>query len=230
MTAKYRAVIFDLFGTLVDFSPLHLQEALERVADVLGVSTEAFKEAEYVAFAEVGNSPDPGAVLSRACEIIGYPPTPEALRTALELWRGFTLTWLSPRPGVADAIAELSARDMKIGLISNCDGMVPLVWPRSDLAELIDVPVFSSTEQVMKPDPAIYELATKRLGCAPSECLFVGDGSSTELTGAVGAGMAAVQLLVDGEGADVGLWLQRQEWNGRVLRRFSEVVEAVLDA
>ena len=44
-----------------------------------------------------------------------------------------------------------------------------------------------------KPDACIYEEASKRLGMDMAECLFVGDGGSNELTGAVNAGMEAVQ-------------------------------------
>lgn len=41
----------------------------------------------------------------------------------------------------------------------------------------------------MKPDPAIYLLACRRLGVAPEDCVFVGDGGDRELEGAAAVGM-----------------------------------------
>jgi putative hydrolase of the HAD superfamily len=36
----------------------------------------------------------------------------------------------------------------------------------------------------MKPDPRIFQLACKRLGLQPEDCLYVGDGGSNEFTAA----------------------------------------------
>ena len=46
----------------------------------------------------------------------------------------------------------------------------------------------------MKPDPALYTAICARLDVAPADCLYVGDGGGRELSGAVRAGMTAVQL------------------------------------
>ncbi|MBI2887757.1 MAG: HAD-IA family hydrolase [Chloroflexi bacterium] len=222
---NYRAAIFDLFGTLIDFLPVNLEAALLHIANTLGVEAEAFQKAEFAAFAEVGNSPFPDAIFRRTCEILSFQPRQEALDAAVNLWAGFTRNWLAPRSGVVIALRALRAHGIKTGLISNCDAHVPLVWPEIALAPLIDAPVFSSAESLKKPDRSIYELAAQRLDCLPQECLFIGDGSNRELTGAVAAGMAAAQFILDGEDADMGRWLERQEWDGPIFRRFSDIVE-----
>lgn len=211
----------------MDISSAHLDEALRHVSTVLGVSVEDFRKAEDAAFAELGNSPLREAVISRACELMDFQPSARDLDSAVDLWASFTRTWLTPRPGVISALRALKAQGLRTGLISNCDATVPLVWPATIFAPLIDIPVFSSSEGLKKPDAAIYQLAAHRLRHAPQECLFIGDGSSDELTGAVGVGMGAVQLLLDGEDPAVGTWLQRQAWDGPVIHRFTNVMEMV---
>ena len=48
--------------------------------------------------------------------------------------------------------------------------------------------------RLAKPDPRIYEMAVEGLGVAAEECLYVGDGTSNELTGASRVGMTAVLM------------------------------------
>ena len=71
---------------------------------------------------------------------------------------------------------------------------MPGLWAASPLAPLVDGAVFSAVEGMQKPDRRMYELACERLAVAPGRCLYVGDGNSDELNGAVSAGMRAVQL------------------------------------
>ena len=46
----------------------------------------------------------------------------------------------------------------------------------------------------LKPHPETYRVACERLGIAPGECLYVGDGGDNELTGAAAAGLHAVLI------------------------------------
>ena len=68
------------------------------------------------------------------------------------------------------------------------------MWDSTALAPLFDVAVLSFDVGMAKPDPRIYELATERLGVAANDCLYVGDGSDGELSGAAQAGMTAVLM------------------------------------
>ena len=75
----------------------------------------------------------------------------------------------------------------------------------------------------MKPDPGIYELACERLGVQPGNCLYIGDGSSRELTGASTVGMDAVLIRVpnDTENGD------REDWQGTRISSVEEVLNLV---
>ena len=45
-----------------------------------------------------------------------------------------------------------------------------------------------------KPEPEAYLHAVEALDVEPSECIFIGDGGSQELTGAAALGMRAIRF------------------------------------
>jgi putative hydrolase of the HAD superfamily len=88
---------------------------------------------------------------------------------------------------------------------------------------LIDAVVFSVDAGMLKPDPRIYRFACDRLRVAPERCLYVGDGSSTELTGACRVGMSAVLICVPYEQEQIMQREEVQRWQGPVIRHLAEV-------
>ncbi len=76
---------------------------------------------------------------------------------------------------------------------------------------------------MMKPNPGIYRLACERLRVEPSDCLFIGDGGSGELTGATNVGMDAVLIRApdDTENGD------REDWHGTRISSVEEVLSLV---
>ena len=105
----------------------------------------------------------------------------EAARLRVDFTRR---TLRSPLPGAIEALEETRSLGLKTGLVSDCSAEVPAVWPQMRLASLIDMPVFSCSARVRKPDPHIYLMACQRLNVSPEDCLYVGDGAGQELTGA----------------------------------------------
>ena len=98
----------------------------------------------------------------------------------------------------------------KIGVISNCSEEVSRLWSTTPFGPLVDAAVLSSDVGLVKPDPRIYELATRGIGVQARQCLYVGDGSSSELTGASKIGMTAVLMRAPNDVADG----DRQGWHG----------------
>lgn len=88
-----------------------------------------------------------------------------------------------------DAVAAARAAGLKTGLLSNSWGTA--LYPRERLDPLFDVTVISGEVGLRKPDPAIFELTTGRLGVPPHACVFVDDHPS-HLTSAAEAGMTTV--------------------------------------
>ena len=122
-----------------------------------------------------------------------------------------------------ETLVRLRNVGVKIGLISNCLADTSKLWPSTSLAPLFDRVLLSYVVGMMKPDPGIYGLACERLEVEPSDCLFIGDGGSGELTGASNVGMDAVLIRApyDTENGD------REDWHGTRISSMEEVFELV---
>jgi putative hydrolase of the HAD superfamily len=226
---KYDAVIFDLFGTLVDiFSLEEYRILLNDLCAVLGVSPADFTSRWDEKADERALGLVPVAEQLRAlCRELGVDVAPAQLARAVEMRVDFVRGALVPRDDAAATLAALRERGLKVGVISDCSEEVVAAWPSTPLAPLVHQAVMSAAVGLKKPDPAIYELACERLGVAAEKCLFVGDGGSRELTGATAAGMEAVLIRVPGDAGDGAFRRDAEEWDGARVAALQEVLELV---
>ena len=72
-----------------------------------------------------------------------------------------------------------------------------------------------------KPNPRIYEFAVRGLGVRAERCLYVGDGSDGELSGAAGVGMTAVLIRAPYDRADGA----REAWAGESISAIPDVLD-----
>lgn len=214
---KYRAVIFDLWQTLVPWP----HEAAERfygsMADAYGVPRERFREAWFDSHAQRATGPIVDNLRSVAATLSVEPD----IDRLLEHRRDWTRAALVPRDDAVPTLEELRRRGHRLGLITVCSEDVEHVWEETPLAGLFDATVYSSSAGVSKPDPRIYELACERLGVEAGDCLFVGDGANDELAGAERAGMTALQLRAPGE----QLTPDGEAWTGPSIAHLSQVLD-----
>lgn len=87
------------------------------------------------------------------------------------------------------AVARAREQGVRTGLISNSWGTRR--YDRDLLTKLFDGVVISGEVGMRKPTPAIYELASERVGLAPRQCVFV-DDLPFNLEPAAELGMATV--------------------------------------
>lgn len=118
-------------------------------------------------------------------------------------------------PEILPMLEELKKRNIKIGLISNCFSEEAKVIRESVLAPCFDVMCLSYELGMRKPEPEIYEECIKRLGVKAEECLYVGDGGSSELEAAREFGMTALQAV----------WYlsSREDWPSKRKEEFEQV-------
>lgn len=102
---------------------------------------------------------------------------------------------VSAMPGAAAALAELRARGVRVGLISNT------IWPgdlhREDLATLglwqfIEYAVFQVISVSGNQTRVFFLHVLERLGVNPADAVFVGDSPKEDIRGAQQAGMRAI--------------------------------------
>ena len=228
---RYRAVIFDLYGTLID--ELMHPEANRRIydrkrdemADILGVDRKEFSREWSKASHQrmTGGLPSTGATLRYICGRLGVEPDKDRIAAAAEMRLEYSRRSLVPRQGALETLATLRDRGYRVGLISNCTEEVSRLWESTPFAPLFDHVILSFDVGLAKPDRRIYELATKRLGVAANECLYVGDGNDGELTGAERVGMTAVLMRAPYDQEDG----RRESWTEKRISRIAEVLDIV---
>jgi putative hydrolase of the HAD superfamily len=214
---RYRAVIFDLWQTLVPWDVMAATRFYDEMAVAAGVEEERFREAWVTGRKDREVRP----IADHLRELfVGLRAEPD-LDEILAMRRDWTKRSLEPRPDALETLAELRRCGHRLALISVCSQDVPHVWDETPFAGTLDELVFSCDVGISKPDPRIYEIACERLGVEPADCLFVGDGANDELPGAERAGMNALQLRAPGE----PLTPEGETWTGPSVERLSEVLD-----
>lgn len=105
------------------------------------------------------------------------------------------------RAALAESRAVLTRlrRRVALGVISNFYGNLDRILAEAGIGELLTVTVDSQRVGVSKPDPAIFALALRQLGCAAAEALYVGDSFDKDIVGARGAGWRTAWLAPTNE-------------------------------
>jgi putative hydrolase of the HAD superfamily len=188
-----RAVVFDLFGTLIDDSPPPAyREFMTATAQRLGADPEQFA-AVWTAHDVARYTGPIEECFEAICGELGVSDRArleDALAYRLEHMRKI----LVPRPDAEETLRRLRDRGFLLGMISNASGEISGLWAETPFAGLFDAELFSADERLMKPDRRLYERMAERLGVDAGECLFVGDGAYGELQGAADAGMTPVLI------------------------------------
>ena len=197
---RFRAVIFDLDGTLIDSAP--------DIADALNMVMAEFGR-QALTEGAVRNMVGHGwaGLLERAMTLSGGMPE-EPVAAIEDRFRRFYLprsTRLSSLyPGVVGTIDTLRQGGAVIGVCTNkrqagADHVIATLG----LGEAISAVVGGDTG-VMKPDPAHLAIVLERLGVAATDAVMVGD-SHADVAAAHGAGMPCVVVSYGYAGAPPAL-------------------------
>ncbi len=184
---SFRAVIFDLDGTLLDTLE-DLADAVNRTLAANGYPTHPVDAYHYF----IGDGSK--MLITRA-----LPPgrlDPETVDTCFETFRNdYRQNWkVKTRPfeGIPEMLHQLTELGVKMAVLSN----KPHEFTRLCVAELLTAwnfgPILGQRETVpLKPDPAgAFEIA-RQLNLSPSDFLYLGD-SAVDMQTATAAGMFPV--------------------------------------
>ena len=81
--------------------------------------------------------------------------------------------------------------------------------------------------RLKKPSHRIYEIACERLKVQPQECLYVGDGSSEELTAAASVGMLSILKRADLTDVYDPHRTEVENWQGIAIDKIAELCDIV---
>jgi phosphoglycolate phosphatase len=193
LTERFRAVAFDLDGTLID-TMADLAAAVNLMLSMLG--TRDLPAARVRAL--VGNGVDQ-LVLRALAESVGSAPTDAAQRSAaLALFRRLYGQGLFKHskvyPGVVPTLRSLTAARLSLCCITNKDSVfaAPLLQA-AGLSEFFAFTLCADRAIDRKPSPNMLLAACSRLGIAPGEMLYVGD-SSMDIAAARAAGSPVIAV------------------------------------
>ena len=104
--------------------------------------------------------------------------------------------WLSPVAGAKQGAQALRDAGVKVGIISNADGVMGERLRQLELVQVgpgigveIECVIDSGAVGVMKPDPKIFQIALETIDVAPEGAWYVGDIPGIDVVGARNAGM-----------------------------------------
>jgi putative hydrolase of the HAD superfamily len=197
---RYDAVIFDFYGTLVNVFSFRTYEAMiTEMAELFAADRDAFQHHWVYESWEnraIGKFKSAKENALFVCEALSLEYAEEMLEAAERLNLAWGRENAIAHEGAVETLAALKERGYRIGLISDCSWEVPILWPELPFAPFVDVPTFSCVAGMRKPDPRIYLRTCESLGVPPERCVYVGDGSSHELTGAAAVGMTPILIQV----------------------------------
>lgn len=184
----YKAVIFDLDGTLVDSMPAHFEAWCEALA-TNGAPKDVFPED---VFYSMGGRPTKDIVkeingefnLNLNPEDISYSKRKAFLKR---------LDLVAVNEDVVAFAKSLSGK-MPLGIATGGSRkVVEATLKATGLAELFDEVVTADDVKCGKPAPDIYLDAAARLGVAPEDCLVLEDAAPGIMAGQL-AGMTVVTV------------------------------------
>lgn len=191
---KYKAVIFDLFETLITEWG-HKKYTKNEMSFDLGVDSEKFdrywdekEEDRYLGKIDFTDS------ILYVMEKCGkHMETSLLSRIVNKRTETKSQCFEYVNPDVYRLLEELKARGLRLAIISNCSSEEVQVIRQSKIYGYFDQIVLSYEVNMKKPDVGIYKKCCDLLGVGANECIFIGDGGSNELEGAKMAGMKAIQ-------------------------------------
>ncbi|RKN84229.1 HAD family hydrolase [Paenibacillus ginsengarvi] len=196
-----KAVLFDLFETLIsEFADgaRKVDRANRNDAARLGLTHEVYRK-EWGARSVKRSTGAFADYFAAMRDLLGGQNAAVPEQVLRELYEERVLekkaAFADIRPDVFELLERLKRGGVKLALVSNCTEEEVVSWPDCGLAAYFDEVLFSYEVRLAKPDPSIYKLACERLGVAPGECVFIGDGGSDELNGAKAAGIRAYQAV-----------------------------------
>lgn len=185
---KYKAIIFDLDGTLTDtLEDLHI--SVNHALQSCGLPERSLEEVRRF----VGNG-----VRKLIERSVPEDTDSRTLEVCFEAFRSHYMIHCQDHtclyPGVAYLLTALHARGYKMAVVSN-----KLQSGVDELAEtffngVIDVAIGEQPGIPRKPAPDMVLAALKQLGVEPSEAIYVGD-SDVDLQTAANSGLPCISVL-----------------------------------
>ncbi len=185
MTGRFSAILFDHDGTLVDTISV-VEAATNEVLIANGCA--AVTRAVVMEGMALPTAPRMGLHSG-----VGEPAQQQRLATAFyDSARRIGARGARLYDGVDATLAELMARGLRLGVVSNNQGaFIRIVLRDLGISERFACMLGEENFHRPKPDPSGLLLAAELIGVDPRACVYVGDGRGDAIA-ARAAGMASI--------------------------------------
>ena len=207
---RYRAVLFDVDDTLLDFQTGN-RNAVNQLMDELGYhDPDRYDQYEAINLKcwrelEAGLLTQNQLKLARFVRFFDRYPVPGDPKWAAERF----VTLLGQQsillPNALETVARI-AEKLPVAIVTN--GITDIQRSRLALSPLKDhvtEVIISEEVGVSKPRPGIFEIALDRLGVKAEEALMVGDGVNSDIRGANNAMIDACWYNPEGKALPEGV-------------------------
>jgi len=203
---RHSHILFDFFGTLVDYTdgPAVTPARSLAVVNALGPAIDAPEfNARWAAEWERWEAGCAAELREFSMVDVATSFLPGAAPSDVDAFvAAYIAEWnagVRYLPGLDTLLSSLASR-WRLAVVSNTHepDLVPSHLAAMGVADLVEVVVTSVEVGVRKPHPAIYASALTQLGITAGDAVFVGDNPVADYTGPVAAGMTA--FLIDPAG------------------------------
>ncbi len=207
------AVFFDLYNTLAGFRPSRYEIQSEALADFgISVTPDGILRGYHLAdaFMSEQNATKPVRSLNRdelrvffaeyERRVLRGAGVDVSREQAGRIWRRIRQIdyGLALFDDTIPALKTCRQMGLTIGLISNMNQSGDELAESMGLLPYLDFSITSHEVGAEKPSPLIFERALERAGAQPAGAVHVGDQLTSDVDGAVNAGINAVLLDRDG--------------------------------
>lgn len=207
------AVFFDLYNTLAGFRPSRYEIQSEALADFgITVTQEGILRGYNLAdgFMSHQNATKPVRSLTREENRVFFAEYERRVLRgagvevsqdqAWQIWRRIRKIdyGLALFDDTIPALNKCREMGLTVGLISNMNQSGDELARSMGLLPHLDFSITSQEVGVEKPSPLIFERALQRAGAQPEGAVHVGDQMTSDVAGALNAGINAVLLDRDG--------------------------------
>lgn len=205
-----KAVLFDLFGTLVpNLAPEVWSRSCEEIAGILGIDPSDYGRLWSERFEErmTGRIQDGPGQFDDILEQLNHSLPTETRNMAYQAHRQMLATALQPKHDAIQTLDGILERGLKLALVTDCSSAAPEILDTTPLGKYFSCRASSAHLGTRKPDPVMYQHVINELEVNARDCLYVGDGNSHELPGAKKLGMTTVWV----DNGDKQYWQERFE-------------------
>jgi putative hydrolase of the HAD superfamily len=189
-----KAIIFDLDNTLIDFMKMKhmsIEAAASAMVDA-GLNIEKGEIIKKLVSLYDKYGWEEQSIFQKYLTAEAGKVDYRILANAINAYRRVRSGFLEPFPHVVKTLIGLKERGLRLAIVTDAPALK--AWLRLTAMKIdnfFDVVVTFEDTKELKPSPKPFEVALKKLGLKPKDCLMVGDMIERDIKGAQKLGMKA---------------------------------------